>query len=249
MVVRQVRHGPKSAEEGPKGTAAGPAQWAGRGRVVHPVLRLRLAGNSALPLEKRGALPAQGPEGALQAYQAHCLQQRLRWTEVDVLPPPRSWRPRDGMGRQDQPISGGTCSSTDRTRGRRRRRCPHSTAAGRPHSHQSVPWQLCRRRRPRSRGQRSDRPDRLPREPPHHTPRHPPRTPPPRRSSTRAAASDYLQGEGLPPEYGRSELLLKAGILAFATRRALSFLRAGGSAAPALGLAKRLSSTMLGYFA
>ncbi len=50
-------------------------------RVVrHRALRL---------LEKRGALPAQGPEDALQAYQAHSLQQRLRWTEVDVRPPPR----------------------------------------------------------------------------------------------------------------------------------------------------------------
>jgi hypothetical protein len=50
-------------------------------RVVrHRVLRL---------LEKRGALPAQGPEDALQTYQAHCLQQRLRWTEVDVRLPPR----------------------------------------------------------------------------------------------------------------------------------------------------------------
>jgi Putative transposase len=39
-------------------------------------------------LEKRGALPAQGPEDALQVYQAHSLQQRLRWTEVDVRPPP-----------------------------------------------------------------------------------------------------------------------------------------------------------------
>ncbi|HYO65680.1 MAG TPA: hypothetical protein VEU33_06320, partial [Archangium sp.] len=47
--------------------------------VHHRVLRL---------LEKRGALPAQGPEDALQAYQAHPLQQRLRWTEVDVRPPP-----------------------------------------------------------------------------------------------------------------------------------------------------------------
>ncbi|WP_222595369.1 transposase, partial [Corallococcus exiguus] len=47
--------------------------------VRHRVLRL---------LEKRGALPAQGPEDALQAYQAHSLQQRLRWTEVDVRPPP-----------------------------------------------------------------------------------------------------------------------------------------------------------------
>ena len=48
--------------------------------VRHRVLRL---------LEKRGAMPAQGPEDALQAYQAHSLQQRLRWTEVDVRPPPR----------------------------------------------------------------------------------------------------------------------------------------------------------------
>jgi Putative transposase len=40
-------------------------------------------------LEKRGALPAQEPEDARQAYQAHSLQQRLRWTEVDVRPPPR----------------------------------------------------------------------------------------------------------------------------------------------------------------
>jgi hypothetical protein len=47
--------------------------------VRHRVLRL---------LEKRGALPAQGPEDALQVYQAHSLQQRLRWTEVDVRPPP-----------------------------------------------------------------------------------------------------------------------------------------------------------------
>jgi len=43
--------------------------------VHHRVLRL---------LEKRGALPAQGPEDALQAYQAHSLQQRLRWTEVEL---------------------------------------------------------------------------------------------------------------------------------------------------------------------
>ncbi len=50
-------------------------------RVVHlRVLRL---------LEKRGALPAQGPEDALRAYQAHSLQQRLRWTELDVRPSPR----------------------------------------------------------------------------------------------------------------------------------------------------------------
>jgi hypothetical protein len=41
-------------------------------RVVrHRVLRL---------LEKRGALPAQGSEDALQAYQAHSQQQRLRWS-------------------------------------------------------------------------------------------------------------------------------------------------------------------------
>ena len=31
-------------------------------------------------LERRGTLPAKGPEDALQAYQAHSLQQRLRWT-------------------------------------------------------------------------------------------------------------------------------------------------------------------------
>jgi hypothetical protein len=50
-------------------------------RVVrHRVLRL---------LEKRGALPAQGPEDALEAYQAHSLQQRLRWTEVELRPAPR----------------------------------------------------------------------------------------------------------------------------------------------------------------
>ncbi|WNG31155.1 hypothetical protein F0U62_49430 [Cystobacter fuscus] len=48
--------------------------------VRHRVLRL---------LEKRGALPAQGPEDALQAYQAHSPRQRLRWTEVDMRPPPR----------------------------------------------------------------------------------------------------------------------------------------------------------------
>ncbi|HEX5748947.1 MAG TPA: hypothetical protein VFZ09_22090 [Archangium sp.] len=35
------------------------------------------------------SLPAQGPQDALRAYQAHSLQQRLRWTEVDVRPPPR----------------------------------------------------------------------------------------------------------------------------------------------------------------
>jgi Putative transposase len=48
--------------------------------VRHRVLRL---------LERRGALPAQGPEDARQAYQAQSLQQRLRWAEVDVRPPPR----------------------------------------------------------------------------------------------------------------------------------------------------------------
>jgi hypothetical protein len=49
-------------------------------RVVrHRVLRL---------VEKRGTLPAQGPEDAQQVYQAHSLQQRLRWTELDVRPPP-----------------------------------------------------------------------------------------------------------------------------------------------------------------
>jgi hypothetical protein len=37
-------------------------------------------------LEKRGALPAQGPEDAQQAWQAHSLQQRLRWTEMDARP-------------------------------------------------------------------------------------------------------------------------------------------------------------------
>ncbi|HYO58492.1 transposase [Archangium sp.] len=50
-------------------------------RVVrHRVLRL---------LEKGGALPAQGSENALRAYQAHSPRQRLRWTELDVRPPPR----------------------------------------------------------------------------------------------------------------------------------------------------------------
>jgi cytochrome c-type biogenesis protein CcmH/NrfF len=38
--------------------------------VHHRVLRL---------LEKRETLPAQRPEDAQQAYQAHSLQQRLRW--------------------------------------------------------------------------------------------------------------------------------------------------------------------------
>ena len=46
-------------------------------RVVrHRVLRL---------LEKRGALPAQGPEDALEAYQAHSLQQRPQ--AVRAVPP------------------------------------------------------------------------------------------------------------------------------------------------------------------
>jgi predicted RNA-binding protein with PUA-like domain len=35
-------------------------------------------------LEFFDTLSAQGHEDALQTYQAHCLQQRLRWTEVDV---------------------------------------------------------------------------------------------------------------------------------------------------------------------
>ena len=49
-------------------------------RVHRRVLRL---------LERRGALPAQEPENALQAYQAHSLQQRLFGPEVEVRPPPR----------------------------------------------------------------------------------------------------------------------------------------------------------------
>jgi hypothetical protein len=48
--------------------------------VHHRVLRL---------LESRGALPAQGPEDARQAYQAQSLQQRLPWTGLEVRPPPR----------------------------------------------------------------------------------------------------------------------------------------------------------------
>ncbi|OJH33413.1 transposase zinc-binding domain-containing protein [Cystobacter ferrugineus] len=110
-----------------EGTAAGPTWWAGRGRVVHPVLRrplqvtphfhslvpdgvfvpreggvrfeplppptqaeverlLRVVRHRVLRLlEKRGTLP----EDALQTYQAHLLQQRLHWTEVDVRLPPR----------------------------------------------------------------------------------------------------------------------------------------------------------------
>ncbi|ADO69843.1 Transposase, IS801/IS1294 [Stigmatella aurantiaca DW4/3-1] len=82
-----------------EGTAAGPTGWASCCRVIHPVLRLclRAAGGrralrgvaTAHARGERGALPGQGPEDALQAYQAHSLQQRLRWTEVDVQPPPR----------------------------------------------------------------------------------------------------------------------------------------------------------------
>ncbi|WNG51594.1 hypothetical protein F0U60_51280 [Archangium minus] len=40
-------------------------------------------------LEKRGALPGEGPEDARQAYQAQSLQQRFRWTGLDVRPPPK----------------------------------------------------------------------------------------------------------------------------------------------------------------
>jgi hypothetical protein len=40
-------------------------------------------------LETRGALPAESPEDAKQAYQLHSQQQRLRFPEVDVRPPPR----------------------------------------------------------------------------------------------------------------------------------------------------------------
>ena len=40
-------------------------------------------------LEKRGALPASGPEDALEGYQAASLQQRFRWRELDVRPPRR----------------------------------------------------------------------------------------------------------------------------------------------------------------
>jgi hypothetical protein len=35
-------------------------------------------------------MPAQGREDALQAYQVYSLRQRLRWTEVNVRPPPRN---------------------------------------------------------------------------------------------------------------------------------------------------------------
>ena len=64
---------------GPVGFSLGSRACSLPDALRHRVLRL---------LEKRGALPAQGPEDALQAYQAHCLPQRLRWTEVDVRPPP-----------------------------------------------------------------------------------------------------------------------------------------------------------------
>jgi hypothetical protein len=40
-------------------------------------------------LERRGALPTQGPEDALQAYQAHSLRQRFSGPEVEVRPPTR----------------------------------------------------------------------------------------------------------------------------------------------------------------
>ncbi|WP_233262306.1 transposase [Vitiosangium sp. GDMCC 1.1324] len=40
-------------------------------------------------LERRGVLPAEGPEDAKQAYQVHSLQQRLRFAGPDVKPPPR----------------------------------------------------------------------------------------------------------------------------------------------------------------
>ncbi len=69
-------------------------------RVVrHRVLRL---------LEKRGALPAQGPQDALQAYQAHSLQQRLRWTEVEwgaqgALPRCSPRGPRDDLALHPHP--------------------------------------------------------------------------------------------------------------------------------------------------
>jgi hypothetical protein len=46
----------------------------------HRVLRM---------LQTRGALPGEGPEDARQAYQAQSLQQRFRWTGLDVRPPPK----------------------------------------------------------------------------------------------------------------------------------------------------------------
>jgi hypothetical protein len=48
--------------------------------VRHRVLRL---------LERRGALPAEGPEDGYQAVQAHSLQQRFSWPDVEVKRPPR----------------------------------------------------------------------------------------------------------------------------------------------------------------
>ncbi len=52
--------------------------------VRHRVLRL---------LERRGVLPAEGPENALEALQAASLQQLLPWAKAEVRAPPRS-RPR-----------------------------------------------------------------------------------------------------------------------------------------------------------
>ncbi len=52
---------------------------------VERLLRGATPGAARL-LEKRGALPAQGPEDARQTRQEHSLQQRLRWTEVDAAP-------------------------------------------------------------------------------------------------------------------------------------------------------------------
>ena len=46
----------------------------------HRVLRM---------LQTRGALPGEGPEDARQASQAQSLQQRFRWTGLDVRPPPK----------------------------------------------------------------------------------------------------------------------------------------------------------------
>ncbi|WPB82742.1 transposase zinc-binding domain-containing protein [Archangium violaceum] len=40
----------------------------------------------AFSCKGRGVCPVVHP---LRAYQAHSLQQRLRWTELDVRPPPR----------------------------------------------------------------------------------------------------------------------------------------------------------------
>jgi hypothetical protein len=49
--------------------------------VRHRVLRL---------LERRGVLPAEGPENALEALQAASLQQQVPWAKVEVRAPPRS---------------------------------------------------------------------------------------------------------------------------------------------------------------